>query len=477
MILAVDIGTGSCKAVLVGPNGEVLARRAVGYALRSTEPGEAEQDAAEVLRAVDLATGAAVADAPGRLRAVVLSSAMHTVIALDRNGEPATPVLTWADRRGAEDAAALAGTDLGRELWARTGTPIHASSPMCKLGWLRRERAELFARASAFVSIKELVIRRWLGSEIVDASTASATGLYDLECGEWYALALRQCGVDPARLGRVVPTTEVSTSWRAGARAALGLDDQTPLVVGATDGVLANVGVGAVRPGVVAVTLGTSAAARTVVTAAAGDPDRGLFCYVLDDGRFVAGGAVNNAGLALERAADLLEVDGVSAVLAMAERSPPGARGLVCLPRVAGERFPDYDSGRRGAFAGWSVEHSRDDFARAVLEGVLRAVAGVAAAVGAVHGDLVEVRGGGGLLRSPLVRRILADSIGRPLRIPASVEATAVGAVWLARHALGDPDVWQRCAELDGAEVVTPSRDGERLYRELSERAVEQLGG
>src|SRR5690606_7971972 len=211
---------------------------------------------------------------------------------------------------------------------------------------LREREPQLFDRAALFLSQKELLLRRFCETDVVDESVASASGLYDLGSRDWSRAALEFCGIGAERLARVVPTVHVLDSWRPEAARRLGLPADLPLVVGATDGVLANVGVGADRPGVAAVTMGTSSAARVVVDRPGVRAESGLFCYALRDGRGVVGGASNNAGNVLDWLGRIFwpEVPDTSerirTVLAAAEAGAalPGCR-VAFDPRLSGERF------------------------------------------------------------------------------------------------------------------------------------------
>ena len=442
-VLALDLGTSSAKAVLVGRDGSVLARAEEAIETISAAPGIAEQDAD---RALDAARRAVVAVAPacgGRPRALALACAMHGVLPIDRDDRALSPLRTWADARGDEVARELRASDAWRTLQERTGTPVHASSPLCKLAAWRREDRALFARAAAFVSLKELLLRRLCDASVVDVSLASATGLMDLRSGDWDESALAIAGVTRDRLSRIVGTRQLITSWRTNAAESFGLDPRTPIVIGASDGCLANLGLDAIRPGVAAASLGTSAALRVAIDRPGMPADSGLFCYALDDGLWIAGGATNAAGNLLEWLPDRCYSEHprsrrIDALLADAGRSPDGARGVRCSAAFAGTRFPDYDARPRGAFSGLSFAHDRADLARAALEAISGGIASIATALRAQGIACARVRIGGGLARSPLVREILAGQLGallEPLGEDAR-DATALGAARLAFAAL-----------------------------------------
>ncbi len=197
------------------------------------------------------------------------------------------PSITWADSRAADWAERIKRDWGGLAIYQRTGTPIHPMSPLAKLVWLRRERPEVFARAARFVGIKEYVFFRLFGRYVVDYSIASATGLFELSRLDWDAGALELAGITPERPPEPVPTTFHLAGLAPELARELGLLPTTPFVVGANDGVLSNLGVKAIGPGEVAVTIGTSGAMRTVVDRPLTDPSGRTFCYALTDRHWV----------------------------------------------------------------------------------------------------------------------------------------------------------------------------------------------
>jgi hypothetical protein len=175
-------------------------------------------------------------------------------------------------------------------------------------------------------------------------------GMFGLESLDWDGEALSLAGIDAAQLPVPVPTTTVLPGLRASIAERVGIDAATPLVVGAGDGPLANLGVGAVRPGVAACSIGTSGAVRVTVAHPHVDDAGRLFCSVLTGERWVAGGAINNGGVVLRWVAEALAPDlgahAESELLALAERAPAGSGGLLMLPHLYAERAPPGAPGR-----------------------------------------------------------------------------------------------------------------------------------
>jgi gluconokinase len=420
--------------------------------MSTPRPGVAEQDAGEVAAAAVAAireAAHAARDAGHRVAGVSFSAAMHGLLGVDAAGRPLTPLLTWADHRASPQAERLRTGARGLALHRRTGTPVHPMSPLVKLRWFAEEDARTAADVRHWCGVKDHLLRELTGELVTDHSLASGTGLFNLGELDWDAEALDYAGVDRDRLPQPVPTTQRLALTDAGAR-RLGLPRDTPVVAGGGDGPLANLGLGAVRPGTVACSIGTSGALRVVAEDPRVDEQGRVFCYVLAPGRYVIGGAVNNGGIVLDWLADAVapDADGKDALLEAAARVPAGSGGLLFLPYLLGERAPHWSGNPRGAYVGLVREHRREHLLRSAVEGVSLQLAVVLAALAATGIEIREIRATGGFARSALWRGILASAFGRPIGFAASPEGSALGAALLGMTELGMLDSLDRAAEI-----------------------------
>jgi gluconokinase len=471
-VIGLDIGTTSAKAKVFGRDGGDLGGAEAGYPLLEPEHGHAEQDpeavlgaAAQVLRAAAAAARAAGAEVAG----VSVSTAMHSLAGLDGGGRPLTPLVTWADTRAAAEAERLRVEH--PDLHGRTGTPLHPMAPLPKLIWFREHEPETFASVRRWVGVKELVLALLTGEPAIDHSVASGTGLLNLERLEWDAEALDVAGIDAGRLARLAPTTEV-LALDARAAELTGLAAGTPVVTGAGDGPLANLGVGAVRPGVAACSIGTSGALRLVVERPVVDRQGRVFCYALTPGRWVVGGAINNGGIVLRWAGETLAPDlgrhPEKELVDLAGEVDAGCDGLIMLPYLLSERAPHWSPLPRGAYVGLTRHHRREHLVRAALEGVCQQLALVLASMRESGSEVREVRATGGFARSDLWRRILAGALGMPVGFPAGHQGSAFGAALLGMEALGLVETIDIAADLVQVDdVVEPDPAEAAAYEEL----------
>lgn len=453
VVLGVDLGTTATKVVAAGTDARVLHTTERGYPLRTDEPGEATQDAAEVLRAAIEALTDCVAWAREQGHEVAglsFSSAMHTLVGLDSRGEPATRAFNWADTRAADVAARLrAEPETSSALHRVTGTPVHTQSVMVKLAWLTSGGADI-GQVERWCALKDFVVTAFTGEFVTEHSLSSGSGLQDMHSLTWHEPALEVAGIRAGQLPELrEPTASVPLAPQVAE--AVGLPAGLPVVLGGGDGPLANLGVGAVAPGVAALSLGTSGALRVTRDKPGVDDRCRTFSYAIADGLWVIGGAVSNGGVAGQWAAEAFGVD-VADLLDEAAQVPAGADGLMALPYLLGERAPWWEPGLTGAFLGLRRSHGRAEMTRAVIEGVAQQLALVRDAVTESGAEVRAVRATGGGFRSRIWAETIASALNMDLDLAEGSGGSGLGAVLLAWRALGEIDSLAHAAELVAVE-------------------------
>ncbi|MGJ3244502.1 MAG: gluconokinase [Elainellaceae cyanobacterium] len=456
-VVGIDIGTTSTKSVLFTTAGTIVGKASQGYPLYTPDRSTAEQDPKQIFAAVIDTVRRVVRTCqiqPRNILCLSVSAAMHSLLLVDAEGAPLTRSMTWADNRSAAWATRIKRDYDSHAIYRRTGTPIHPMSPLVKLMGLRHEQPDLFSRAAKFISIKEYVFYRLFRQYVIDHSMAAATGLLNINQLDWDAEALELAGVSKKLLSELVPTTQVLQSMQPDMAAAMGILPETPVVIGASDGVLSNLGVGAIAPHVVAITIGTSGAVRAVIDRPITDPpptdpQERLFCYPLTEHYWVIGGAVNNGGLALRWVRDQLADAEIATaerlgknvyelLTMLAETVPPGSDGLIFHPYLVGERSPLWNADARASFFGLSLNHTKSHLVRAVLEGIIYNLYLVFKALEDFAGDTTRIQATGGFAESTLWRQMMADIFNREVVIPEQYESSCLGAAILGLYALGE---------------------------------------
>ncbi|MGW1678580.1 gluconokinase [Saccharopolyspora sp. NPDC002376] len=481
VVLGIDLGTTATKVVAAGVDARVLHHTERGYPLRTDEPGEATQDAVQVRDAAIEALAECVAWAKEHGHEVAglsFSTAMHTLVGLDSSGAPATPAFNWADTRAAEVAARIRSDhEASAALHRATGTPVHTQSVMVKLAWLTGSRPDLTRDVVRWCALKDFVVADFVGELVTEYSLSSGSGLQNMSTLQWHEPALEVAGIRAEQLPEIhSPTTTVPLKPQVAK--AVGLPEGLPVVLGGGDGPLANLGVGAVSPGVAALSLGTSGALRVTRDKPGVDERCRTFSYALADGLWVIGGAVSNGAVAAQWASEVFGVD-VADLLDEAAAVPPGADGLIALPYLLGERAPWWEPGLTGSFLGLRRSHGRAQMTRAVIEGVAQQLALVLDAVRDSGAEVHAVRATGGGFRSRVWADAIASALDIELDLAEGSGGSGLGAVLLGWRALGEFDSLARAAELVVLEgKATPNPEAARLMasrRPLVERIYETV--
>ncbi|MEJ7913024.1 MAG: gluconokinase [Chitinophagaceae bacterium] len=442
-VVGVDIGTGSTKAVAVNEQGSVIASAQRSYATAHTAAGYSEQQPTEIWKAFVDCLGELSASLPVPPHVVTLSSAMHSLLCVNREGELLTPLMIWSDSRSALIAEALQASPEGEAFYRSTGTPIHAMTPLCKIRWLAENKTDVFEQTSRFLSIKEWIWWKLFGCYEIDYSMASATGMFAVAAPAWHLPALAWAGVSEAQLSKPVATEFSRKGLAEDTAAVLLLSPDTSFIIGASDGCLANLGTDALEAGTAAITIGSSGAVRLCSKKPILRFPSMPFSYRLYDQLYICGGPINNGGIVLlwalkifmriesPGAADFEKFfDTISTVKA-------GCEGLVFLPYLTGERAPVWDAKSCGVFFGLGIQHSAAHMMRAAVEGVCYAIRETIQMVEESNVPLQLLKVSGGFARSAYWLQMIADVTRKNLCTVQTEDASAIGAAYMALHSLG----------------------------------------
>jgi gluconokinase len=483
-VLTLDLGTSSVRAMLHELDGDPLdaTEAQIRYALRTDAEGRAEVDPDEVVRLTAQAVDGCLSCAAARGRevvAVATSTMWHSLMGIDREGRPTTPLLTWADRRAAGAAAELRAQLDEPAIHDRTGCVLHSSYWPAKLRWLRHVAPGAVARTARWLAIGGYLLAELFGAVHVSTSMASGTGLFRQNERVWDPELLAVLGLDPGELAELsdAPLRGLRGPW---ARRWPQLAN-VPWLPATGDGACSNVGAGCVTRDRQALMVGTSGALRVLWKAERATIPPGLWCYRADPERFLTGGALSDGGNLVAWLRRTLRLpppeEAERAVAAMA----PDAHGLTVVPLLAGERGPGWADEAHGTLAGLSMATEPVHILRAALEAVALRFALVDELLEhAVPGERRVVATGGALHHSPAWCQILADALGKPIAASGVAEASSRGAALLALEALGairdveDVDApLERTYEPDPERHATYRRALER-QRELYELTVER---
>lgn len=473
--IGVDVSTTGVKAVLVGEDGAVHAVAVSENLLSTPHPLWSEQAPRDwwhgtctVIRQI-LATEGLAAE---EIVAVGLTGQMHGLVLLDSAGDVIRPAILWNDQRTAEECDEIRQS-MDRDVLIRiTGNDALTGLTLPKLLWVAKHEPASYSRIAKILLPKDYVRYRLSGQYATDKADAAGTLMLDLRTRDWSEQVLDAFGVPRRWLPETHEGPSITGVVSQRGAAETGLREGTPIVAGSGDQAAQAIGVGAVSPGDVAVTIGTSGVVFCSTGEPLTDPEGRLqaFCHAVP-GRWHLMGVMLSAAGSLRWFRDAIAPGaGFSELVDETDGLQPGADGLLFLPYLSGERMPYADPWIRGAFVGLTGRHTRAHMTRAVLEGVcfgLRDGLELLRDYCAAPIEQVLVSGGGA--RSATWRRILAETLAVNVTSVQSEEGAALGAALLAGVGGGIwPCVQAACsAAIRVADCIQPSREAMRRYEGL----------
>jgi xylulokinase len=435
-VIGVDIGTSSSKGVLASTDGEILRSATREHRVDRPSPGHVEMDGEIWWREfVELATE--LTDAPGdaEVVAVGVSGMGPCVLLTDEAGAPLRPAILYGvDTRAGEQIAAL-DAELGRdEILRRGGSVLSSQAVGPKLAWVREHEPEVWSRARRLFMPASWLAYRLTGEYVLDHHSASqSTPLYDTDALAWHAPWAEH----------VAPGLELPPLRWPGEQAGVttvevgGIPAGTPVITGTIDAWSEAVSVDAQHPGDLMLMYGTTmflvATVAERVTSELMWGTAGAF----EGTRSLAGGMATS-GAITGWLRDLTGGTDYPTLLAEAEASGPGARGLLVLPYFAGERTPIFDPDARGVVAGLTLSHTRGDLYRAALEATAFGVRHNVEALRAAGAPIERVVAVGGGTQGELWTQIVSDVTGLPQVIPTRTIGASYGAALLAAGLVGE---------------------------------------
>ncbi len=443
-ILAHDLGTTGDKASLFDSDGNVRASTFAGYATDYPSPNHVEQNPEDWWKAVVNSTQQLLAlqhVSPADIACIVFSGQMMGCVPVDRQVKPLRQSIIWADTRAVAEANRLIDRTGAQAVYQITGHRASPSYSAAKIMWVRNHEPELFAQAHKFLHAKDFIVARLTGKFVTDYSDASGMNLYDLKTRQWSQTILNAIELDPERLPELHPSTDVVGEVSIRAAREVGLAADTPVVIGGGDGSCAATGAGVVREGAAYNYLGSSSWIGIATREPVYDPSMRTFTFAhLVPDLFTPTGTMQSAGGSYQWLRDVFCVQEKKAAAGLnlspyelmnlqAEQSKPGARGLLFLPYLLGERSPRWNPNARGAYFGLTMSHTRADIIRATLEGITLNLRVIMEAFESQGAKIDSMRAIGGGASGRVWRQIMADIYGKPILRPALLaEATSLGA-------------------------------------------------
>jgi len=480
--LGIDASTTSSKALLIDERGEVIAVASSPHTLQTPKPLWSEQDPLEWWNAASASIRSVLQTAGiggESIAAIGLTGQMHGLVLLDEAGNVLRPAILWNDQRTQSQCDEI-HQRIGKERFIQiTGNVALTGFTAPKILWVKENEPDVFAKAKHVLLPKDYIRYKLTGNYAMDKADSAGTVLFDLKSRGWSSEVLDALEIDPAWMPQTFEGPEFTGYVTAEATSATGLKVGTPVAAGGGDQAAQAVGVGAVEPGIVALTVGTSGVIFATTPSALIEPQGRLhaFCHALPDRWHFMGVMLSAAGSLQWYRDTLLPEMSFDDLLKEAESISAGSEGLQFLPYLSGERTPHPDPLARGAFIGLTLRHSRAHMTRAVLEGVAFGLKDSFRLIqNAGLGAITQVRASGGGTRGALWKQILASVLEAELVTVNTTEGAAYGAALLAGVGAGAwTDVESACktvikltgSTMPDAAQVEAYRRAYPLYREL----------
>jgi xylulokinase len=462
LLLGIDVGTSSVKAVLLDLRGNLRAARQAEYPLHHLRPGWVEQDPEDWWQATCKAIREALAEVPHgpeRVLGLAVSSQAPTLLPLDRSGRPLRPAMIWMDRRAEAETARLTEMLGAAEIHRITGNRPDAFYGAPRLLWLRDHEPEILKRTWKFAQVNGYINYRLTGRLTLDPAHAVLMQMCDYATGELSETLCSACGVDPAQFPEIMDAHRVQGEVTVEAAEASGLRTGTPVMAGTVDSPAAALEAGVTEPGIAVEMTGTSTVVIMPNDRGVTEPALIAMRHVLPGIHLLLGAMVSSGGCLRwfrdqlgqpeVRAAAEQKTDPFDLLTGPAAQVAPGSDGVIFLPYMMGERSPLWHTNARGVFFGLSLATCKAALVRSILEGAaftLRHNVEVAARAGA---EVREMRSVGGCRRSDLWNQIKADVLGLPVLLPRTSVGSPFGAAILAGMGTGAfPDVRRSLREM-----------------------------
>ena len=449
-LISHDLGTSSNKASLFSTEGKLIDSYTVPYDVHFFHKNYAQQDPEDWWGAVCKATREIVKQIdPEEVLAISFSSQMQACIAVDEKGTVLYPAMIWADHRAEAQAEELIRKIGFDRMYEINGHRVSPSYSIEKLMWLREEKPEIYAKTYKMLLAKDYIICRLTGEFVTDYSEASGTDAFDLRHLKWSEEILAAAGIDREKMPKLHASTDVIGSLTKEAAESLGLTCETKVVCGGGDGPCSALGAGSIKDGQMFLSFGTSAWIAGTSGEVNLDREKTLigFGHVVP-GKYMPCGTMQAAGSSYSYIKEALCAEEVRQAEETGEsvyellnrlvlQSPPGAKGLIFLPYLLGERSPRWNPDTSGSFLGIRMEHKKCDYVRAVLEGIAMNLSVILEAQREhMEGKELVLTGGGA--KGDVLAQILSDVLGVPLHRLDHVEtATSIAAAVIAGVGVG----------------------------------------
>jgi xylulokinase len=472
-VLGVDLGTSAVKVLLVSKTGDVVDEASESYPLYHDQPGYSEQDPEDWVKATKAAikTLTDKLDDKKAIKGMSFSGQMHGLVLLDEDKKPLRRAILWNDTRTTEECReieTMVGIDT---LHSETKNPALEGFTLPKILWVKKHEPEIFEQADVFLLPKDYVRYRISGDVSMDYSDAAGTLLLNVEKKVWSTVMCEKTGVDISLCPALVGSYDLTGTVQASFASETGLSTDCQVFAGGADNACGAIGAGILQDGLTLASTGTSGVVLSYEET--GDKDFAGQVHYFNHGdpeAYYTMGVTLAAGYSLSWFKDTFAKDiSFEELVAEANASTVGAKGLLYTPYIVGERTPYPDSQIRASFIGAHASHTRGDFARAVIEGITFSLNESVDIFRAKGKTINKVVASGGGAKSDLWLQIQADVFDAEVVTLQNEQGPGMGAAILAAVGTGWFTDLKSCANafVQYGKSYQPIEANKQAYQQL----------
>jgi gluconokinase len=458
--LILDVGSSSVRAMLFDASAQLIpgamARRP--HQFMAQPEGASTAETAHLQSLIEMCIDEIlVHPAAKQIQAVGITTFVSNMMGLDAQGQPITPIYTYADTQSALDAADLKREVDEKAAHQRTGCLIHTAYWPSRLRWIQRTQSTLWPQVHRWLDVATYLFEQWFGHTVpCSYSVAAWTGLLNREGLTWDADWLKTLHLNPDHLPPLADYKEAQQGLADSYGQRWPALRDVPFFLAIGDGAAANVGSGAIESGIAALTVGTTAAVRIVSTEKIPPVPAGLWSYRIDAPHHLIGGATSEGGNIFQWLRETLLLPSEGIIEKTLSAAAPDAHGLTFLPLLAGERSPGWALNATGTVHGIRLSTRPFDIAQAALEGVALRLSTI---VQQLDTPLERVMASGAALeKSPAWAQMMSDALAQPIALLAETELAARGMALLLLHAQEKEPLTSRPPQIK--HIVQPREQG-----------------
>lgn len=471
-ILVIDTGSSSMRGILFDCTGEVLFSHQIKYTMTIGADDSAVMDAdvfVRCLKEIACRTAQALHQNSWNLLAVSLDSQRSSVLAVDNQILPLHPILMWYDKRCADICSSFSQETL-RTIYNLCGMRLTQVSSAPKMLWMKRNLPHIYNSAFKLIGIHDYLLHQLTGQLVTDATCACRTALMDIRTFDWSEELLDIFEIDREKLCPIMsPGSRIGTITDAFC-AETGLPS-VPVISAGGDQQCCLMGQGLLKVGTISVNSGSASYLAIPVTSATLDPKAEVnLSSFYGDTSWVLEAANMGSGTLYQwfnrnfyhGGADCKDTELINREVSA---QPAGCDGLICYADFAGRGCPNTDPHARGVFANVGLQHTRGSFARAILEGICFDICRCIQHIEGLGIPVERIQSTGGMTNFPVFNQILADITGKEVHVCTHPEATATGAFYIARSALGIPGT--QTSQENFCQLYLPNPAAHQIYSHM----------